>query len=142
MEETDRAIATDAAFRRRCLITNTGIYARHHGSTALALLPEGSAVRRRYAAELDWMRSESAWASHDERRIAMLCAELLRHAHRAPEPLEQWWWHVARLRELLRQYEALVAVERRTRRKAAWPSRPSSTRQKKAVGQRARQRRR
>ena len=139
MEETDPR--ADIGFRRRCLTVNTGIYARGFGPTALALLPEGSAVRRRFAAELDWMGSEPAWTSCDERRIAALCAEMLRHAHRAPEPLKDWW-HVARLRELIRQHEALVAVERRLSRVATWPSRPLPARGKTTAGRRARQRRR
>ena len=58
MAETDLQVAADIAFRRRCLTVNTGIYTRRFGSAALALLPEGSAVRRRFAAELDWMGSE------------------------------------------------------------------------------------
>ena len=139
MAETDPQVAADIAFRRRCLTVNTGIYTRRFGSAALALLPEDSAVRRRFAAELHWMASESAWSSQDERRIATLCAELLRHAHRAPEPREQWWWHVTRLRELLRQYQALVAVERNPSR-VAWPPGPSPARGQ-TTRLRARQRR-
>ena len=77
------------------------------------------------------MGSEFGWSSQDERRIATLCAEILRHAHRAPEPLEHWRWHAARLRELLRQYEALVAVERKLSRVATWPSHASPARGKK-----------
>jgi hypothetical protein len=77
-----------------------------------------------------------------QRRIATLCAEILRHAHRAPGPLEHWRWHAARLRELLRQYEALVAIERKPSRIAIWPSRASPARAKKAVRQCARQGRR
>ena len=137
MEETDPR--TDATFRRRALTVNTAIYARRTGPPALALLPEGSPVRRRFAAELVWMGSEAAWTSRDERRIATLCAELLRHAHRATEPLEHWWWHVARLRELIRQYDALVAVERKLSRGAAWPSCPLPARGKMTARRRARQ---
>jgi hypothetical protein len=88
------------------------------------------------------MGNESAWTPRDERRIASLCAEMLRHAHRAPEPLEHWRWHVARLRELLRQYDALIVVERRLSRVIAWPSSPSPARGKTTAGRRARQRRR
>jgi hypothetical protein len=142
MEETDPGVAGDIAYRRRCLTVNSGIYARRYGMAALALLPEGSAVRRRYAAELGWMGSESGWSPHDQRRIATLCAELLRHAHCAPESLEHWRWHVARLRELLRQYEAVVAIERKLSRVATWPCRPFPARGKTTVRQRARQRRR
>ena len=142
MNETDPGVAGDIAFRRRCLTVNAAIYARRYGPAALARLPEGSAVRRRYAAELDWMGGESGWSPQDERRIATLCAEILRHAHRAPEPLEHWRWHAARLRELLRQYAALVAVERKPSWIATWPSRASPARARKAVRKRARQGRR
>ncbi len=140
MEETDPR--TDAAFRRRALTVHTAIYARRTGPPALALLPEGSPVRRRFAAELARMGSEFAWTSCDERRIAALCAELLRHAHRPPEPLEHWLWHVARLRELIRQYDALVAVERKLSWGAVWPSCPSLARGRTTARRRARQRRR
>jgi hypothetical protein len=140
MEQADAR--TDVAFRRRALTVNTGIYARRFGKTALPLLPESSALRRRYAAELDWMSSESSWTSRDQRRIATLCAELLRHSHNAPEPLEHWRWHVARLRELIQQYDALVAVERKLIRIATWPTRPSPARAKTTARRCARQRRR
>lgn len=140
MEETDPR--ADVAYRRRCLTANTGIYARGYGPAALALLPDGSAIRRRFAGELAWMGSEPAWASCDERRIATLCAELLRHSHRAPEPPEYWRWHAARLRELMRQYEAGVAIERRLSPVVAWPTRLPAARGETTARRRARQRRR
>jgi hypothetical protein len=144
MQEIDPTASVDVAFRRRCLTVNSGIYARRYGRAALTLMPEGSAVRRRLAAELEWMNSERAWTPDDQRRIATLCAEILRHARRAPEPLEHWWWHAARLRELLRQYETVVAIERERKesRDATWPSRPAQDRGKKTARLRARQRRR
>jgi hypothetical protein len=143
MQKTGPTASVDIAFRRQCLTVNTGIYARRYGRAALALMPEGSAVRRRLAAELEWMNSERAWTPDDQRRIATLCAEILRHARRAPEPLEHWWWHAARLRELLRQYETVVAMERERRVSldATWPSRPAQNRGKKTARLRARQRR-
>ena len=140
MEGTDPR--ADIAFRRRCLIAKTGIYARRNGPAALALLPQWGPVWSRYATELDWMASERPWTPQDEQRIARLCAILLLHSHRGPEPPELWRWHVARLRELLRQYDALVAVERKPSRVIAWPSRPSPARGKTTARRRARQRRR
>lgn len=124
MHEIERP-AADIAFRRRCLTVNSGIYARRHGEAALALLPENAAVRRRLAAEMEWLRSEAGWTSHDERRIAALCAEILRHARRAPEHLELLWWHAARLRELLNQYAAIAALERTLTRNSVWHSVPA-----------------
>jgi hypothetical protein len=141
MEEAKQRAAFDVVFRRRCLTVNSGIYARRYGRAALALTPEGSAVRRRLAAELDWMNSERPWLPHDARRIASLCDDILRDAHRLPEHIDQWRWHVARLRELVGQYETLVAVEDRGRRCGAWLARPALARRKKIVRRRARHRR-
>jgi hypothetical protein len=117
--------AADIAFRRRCLTVNSGIYARRYGTGALALLPEQSAVRRRMTIELDWLRSETCWTPQDERRIATLCAEILRQTRRTPEHLEVLWWHTARLRELLKQYAALAALERTMLQKSVWQTTPA-----------------
>lgn len=120
-QEQDQA--ADVGYRRRCLTVNSGIYARSHGETLLALVGEGAAVWKRLRSDLDWLMSEPDWTPRDERRIAMLCAEVLRQSHREPDRRDAILWHAIRLRELLNQYAVIMALEARHSRRPVWPSR-------------------